>query len=391
MRSVGLDFAILEKTRKLDVDANADLAWLDYVDDSFDSEIIGNFEGRAYVDLIPQRLLWSFQDNFGQGRIDPVAVSSPANRENINYLTTGPDLIFGLSSATHMLLSGRYSNVSYEDSPVDNSRILGLVGLIRDLAADNTLSLNVQAESIDFDDPANIDYDRNQAYMRYEAAGGRTRLAVDAGYSRLKRLDTSDNSIIARLELSRRVSRSSSIVFAAGRDDSDAANGLRWTQALTPPGLDPQPTLQTSAPFTATYGSLEWNFSRRRTEAGLSISQFDESYTQLDIQDRIRRIARVGLSRDIARTMRVAFQGSYSKEDFKELVGDFNETSASVVLTREFGRRLSVNLQYQYFKRGSELPGTEFDENRGWLYVSYGRTAERASNSLPALPSDSGP
>jgi len=390
LRTAGFDVTLLKKTRSLDVDVNGDVDWLDYLDHSFKSQIVGNFTGLASVSLLPQRLLWNFADNFGQGRIDPLAASTPANRENVNYFTTGPDLLLGLTSQSHLLFSGRYSKVNYEESPADNNRVLALAGLVHDLAS-GSVALDVQRESIRFSDsdPTNQDYDRDQAYAHYEVSGGRTRLAADAGYSRLQRLGVSQNGIIARLELSHRLSPSSILVVATGRDNSDAANSLRLSQTLTPPSLEPQSTLQTSDPFNSTYGLLEWNFNRHRTQFGFSLTRFEEAYARLTDQDRTRTIAGVDLTRDIARSLHFTLRGTYEKDDFKHIVGDYRESGASAVLRRDFGRRLGVNLEYQYFSRGSEIPGGGYNESRGWLFVTYGREAVRSNSSVPPLPIDS--
>ena len=52
----------------------------------------------AILVLVPFHALltvWA-ADNFGQVLDDPFQPATPDNRENINYLTTGPDLTFAL-------------------------------------------------------------------------------------------------------------------------------------------------------------------------------------------------------------------------------------------------------------------------------------------------------
>src|SRR5688572_18555996 len=54
--SAGLDFSIAETGGRLRGTAAADLAFIDYLDDTFDSEVLGNFNGLGSFDLIPERL-----------------------------------------------------------------------------------------------------------------------------------------------------------------------------------------------------------------------------------------------------------------------------------------------------------------------------------------------
>ena len=94
--TAAVNFAIAEETRRLSLDAVGDLAYLYYSQHTFPSQLVGGFDGHGLFKIIEDRFDWFLSDNFGQSRRDPFQVDTAANLENINYLTTGPDLTFRL-------------------------------------------------------------------------------------------------------------------------------------------------------------------------------------------------------------------------------------------------------------------------------------------------------
>ncbi len=87
-----LDFAYQQQSRRLDVEALGNFSYLDYLQNAYGSQFIGQFNGLGRFALIPGRLTWELQDTFGQAQIDPFAAVTPTNQEHVNYLSTGPDL-----------------------------------------------------------------------------------------------------------------------------------------------------------------------------------------------------------------------------------------------------------------------------------------------------------
>ncbi len=111
-----------------------DLDWVDYEAEGFDSQVYGDINAILRYALIPERLSWLFQNNFGQGSRNPFTSRSPENVENINYFTTGPDLTVRFGNASGVVLDARYSNVWYEDSPNNSDRFGGGANLFHELS-----------------------------------------------------------------------------------------------------------------------------------------------------------------------------------------------------------------------------------------------------------------
>ena len=92
------DLAFDEDTRLIQAKAESDLAFLEFQNDDYPSELVGNFYGTGRLSFAPDRFSWVLQENFGQQQITPGAPTTPSNLENINFVSTGPDLtvpVFG--------------------------------------------------------------------------------------------------------------------------------------------------------------------------------------------------------------------------------------------------------------------------------------------------------
>src|SRR5262249_31336022 len=158
--------------------------------------VVGNLIGAARVKLVPEVLTWDLTDNFGQGTVDPFQALTPANREIINYVSTGPQAMLPLGAGTFLEASGSYGKVNYQTSPLDSNRYSGTVGLLHKLSPNSSVAFNIHDEKIDFqNDTLNTDYSSQEAYLRLDAKGARTTLSADVGYGRLQGLRDSPGTL----------------------------------------------------------------------------------------------------------------------------------------------------------------------------------------------------
>jgi hypothetical protein len=96
----GIMFSLSQVSPRLSADLVGNFAYHDYLDNTYESELFGNFVGSARFQIIPERFSWMLTDNFGEVLSDPFQPATPDNRENINYLMTGPDLTLAFGSQT---------------------------------------------------------------------------------------------------------------------------------------------------------------------------------------------------------------------------------------------------------------------------------------------------
>src|SRR5271166_525917 len=214
-----LDFSVQQATRLLDADLKGNFSYLDYLQDAYSANLIGRFDGVAHAALIPERLTWTLQDDFGQGQVNAFNSPTPGNRQNINYLITGPNLWLRFAGTGFFELSARYGRSQYSISPFDSNRIQGSFELGDQLSARSSLSLNGATEHVLFDNTSvNTDFDRTSAYAHYEISGARTDLTANLGATEIRQNGSSISGPLAKFQVNRKVSPASRIIFSVGRE-----------------------------------------------------------------------------------------------------------------------------------------------------------------------------
>jgi hypothetical protein len=231
IEEVSADVAIHEQTRRLDADVLSNLEYLSYGHHTYSNEVVGNFIGSGTFAVLPKEFEWVLVDNFGQQQLDPTTTVTPLNLENINYFSTGPNLLIPFTSLVHAQVSVRFSNVYYQTSDLNNNRGDASVALVRSLSATSNVSLNIAAERVLYQDSAaNPDYTTEKAYLRYDAQGVRSKLAVDLGYDEVSGLTSTGAGALVHLDATRVLSASSHLDLSVGQDISDNSNLLRQLQ-----------------------------------------------------------------------------------------------------------------------------------------------------------------
>lgn len=377
--SLGLQFSVLRETRRLNADIHGDVAWLDYSQGDFSSEIIGNVGAAVRVFLVEDHVSWSFDDTFGQTRRDLFSAATPDNRENINYFSTGPTLRLNVGDAYHLDARARYALVSYEESPFDSSRASSLLSLERTLSANSRVSVQIGNQRIEPRGAAIFaSYDRNEAYLQYDANGARTTALVDIGAAQIRRYDKNSTTLLMRFEVSRKVGLSSFSVKAR-REFTDAGNSLQEGREQLP-GVDiddAQSLAQTNDPFISQGAELGWNIAGRRTAIGISAGWFDENYFSSSSADRQRLTLGASATRQLGPRLSANAGVFFEKFDYRDVIGDNKQVSADLGVSWRPGRRLSVALSGNHARFSSELAGRGSSETRFWLRLRYGDEIQR--------------
>lgn len=381
---VGFDMAWSEQTRRLLVDAAADLSYFEYLDDAFESEVVGTANGALTVGVIPERLTWLIQDSFGQAQTDPFAIVTPATREDLNYFTTGPDFLQRLGGNTLLRLFGRYSSAEYEVSPLDAERNAAGVSVARFPSARSELALNGVAEQIDFEAVDAADYDRDSVYLSYDLDAARTDLNARLGYIWLEPDDGErSGGLLADLNVIREVSAHSTLELQLGVQFTDAAEALRM-------GLDRNVVggVDISAstdPFEDRSASLRWSFRRNRTGFFLGAGWNEERYERQRNLDRVRFAYEAGVSRRLSSAVDVAVLATLDDEEFDNADVQFDELGLAARLNWRAGRTIGLQLSVERFDRDSSDGATQYVENRAFLLITY-RPISSTTSDMRALP-----
>jgi hypothetical protein len=373
-----LDFDFKDQSRRFDVDAKGDFSYLDYLQNAYSPQLIGRFDGRADVSLIPERVIWVVTESFGQSQIDPFVAAVPTNLQNVNYVATGPDANFRLGPTIFLDLSARYAKATYQTEPFDSNAVNASAALGRALSAQSSISINGSFERMLFDNTdINTDFNRSSGYAHYELQGARTNLTANLGATKVDQGSQSFTGPNAKLQLSRKLSSVSKLTFTFGRDITDGSTAFGNLQSGAIGGIVTGPAVLSQNNYTATYSSVGWEYARNRTTIGVSGTWEKDAYEGQPLQDVTRSSAEFRIERKLSSVLTAQLLGRLYRNEYVNT--DFSETDGLVGAALMFraGRGLEIKLRYDHSSRSVSgvgvVPGvsTGYDENRAFLTIGY--------------------
>jgi hypothetical protein len=378
----GVQFSGLEQSSRLQAEVVGDLEHLNFLQGTNSPEVIGNLNGFASFALIPEYLKWSLQDYFGQGQTDPFAPPSPSNREDINSVSTGPTLTLPLNTHELVSLSGGYTLVTYQTSPLSSNQFNGGFSFTELLSQLSRVSFNVDDRRYDFqNDTLNPDYDQRDVYVRYQATGARTRLIADLGYDQIRGdEELNAGGFLGRLTVIRTLAAQSTLTVTAGREFSSSSSFVSQSQSVSGVGLGTTPGQQVSAPFTNQYVTGTWTFNRPRTTFSVLVSRYQQIYQGDDGIDQTLTSAGAHVTRILFPAWSAGLSADYLKDTYAaQAGGSYRQVDGGVDVKWQLGRKFSLALTYQYYKRNGEMALYNVSENRAFLRLQYGSAALRGS------------
>jgi hypothetical protein len=411
MAITDLDFAAAEKSRLLDLSAKGDFSYIDYVQGAYGPQLLGRFDGVGRIALVPDRITWVVQDDFGQAALDPYTPITPNNVENVNYFTTGPDFAMRLSAVNSIGVSLRYSRAQYNGEPFDSNRFSGLLTLGRAISAGATVSLNGETEKVLFDNTAeNTDFERSSVYARYALEGARTDFEADLGGTDID--DSAHTSVtpatdllpegtvfqpasstrgpLAKLKISRRLSPAARLTLSAGRELTDPSSSFSSLQSGAIGITGTASAIQTSASYTSTFASGSWTYVRNRTTLALSAHYERDSYPSESQFDLKSSGGEISIERRLSRAFTAQLLGRYYKNDYpnataQQIVSaaapvtsavlnnstDYSDALVGFSLAWRHGRALEVRLRFYHDSHDATVGNDTYRENRIFLTVGY--------------------
>jgi hypothetical protein len=376
--TVGVGLHLKENTRLLDTTVDGDFSDLDYLHKSFSNSVIGRFDGIANLTLIPERLLWSAREDFGQVQIDPLRSITPENRQNVSYFSTGPDLTFKLADRNFITLTGRYSLTRYQFSDYDSRRAFGGVSAGRNLDSASSISLNADTEKVDFDDPIqNPQYDRQVFFFRYEARGARTHVWLNLGGSHVADSGPyvagsgSQSGPLIQGQIERTLSPAATFMFGAGTQVTDAADSFRDFRPGAIGGIVTGPVAGTTQNFRRRYVESSWSYARSRTTLSLSARWNDDSYDADHTLDLKFTDLQLRAERQISPVLSAHLLGSYRHYDYLSSTASSRNLIGGLGLSVRAGRTVTIALDLARENQAAPLALNRYHENRAGIVVTY--------------------
>lgn len=405
------DFSLKQQSGLFDDNVKGQFSYFDYLQHAYNSQVIGRFDGVGDIAVIPQRLIWTVQDDFGESSIDPFAAQTPANLQYINTFSTGPQLDFRPGGVTFATLMARYERAQYQTSPLNSNRFLGGVQLGVSLSPRSTLAFNVNTERALFENTiVNSDFDLSSAYASYEVHGSRTDLSGKLGVTRVDQRGTTSSGSLLDIAVDRKVSLATTVSFSAGRDLTDALGGFSNLQNGAIGGINTAQASVTSSAYTLSYAQLGWRFERQRTTFRLSARWDKDQYatgltaevigvtpnvtteTNASALDSSRRGGEFSLEERLTRVISAQFLGSFYDQEYPHanyaITADstrYEDSRLGAGLIFRPGRALDIRLRYQYLDRvvAGVQSGTGYRDNVIFLTVGYRPRLENDPTTAP--------
>jgi hypothetical protein len=310
------------------------------------------------------------QDSIRQSLKAPEGNVTPDNSEFVNNLSTGPTLTFRLGDRAALTMSGLYSRLSYEDSPLDANTLSGTVGISTALPGDGSLGLfgrvagtsGVAGES---------GYDLRSAYVRYQRGlQSSNSLSLDAGYIESLHEGVTSGGPLVLLSLQRQISGLSSVFLNASRTITNTAE-IRAIEALGTAEHD-RPISQPGS-VESSGADAGWKVGGRRNTLALGGGWRKEEYNSAPQFDRKVSYVSATFSRRLRSTLTANLDVRYNTEDFADpTLPEFDYQTVVLSLQQMFGRRLSGGLTTVYSHRSDKVAsGYEFTEWRYGLTIGY--------------------
>lgn len=371
---VGLDLNLVSDRRRLDSNISAALEYREYLDSDFKSEIAGGADAELDFWVIPERFMWAVDDNYGQIAKDRQVADTPANREQVNYFTTGPDIILPLGPRTQLQVSGRWSDTYLEATDEDNNAVVGNVALARLLSEHATVSLNASMSDTEFDNSELFaGYQTRQLFLRLSLNGARTTLTADGGYVEYEQDNRPDkkNFTMVRVDLSRLIGARSKLRVTGGTAPSSTGETFQRSQSVLGVGEGPEAAQAAGDLFRSDDAFVVWTTDWERTSLSVTAAGRRERHEQFELLDREVRSGAVGVSRELSRSLNLEVFGGYLQEE-RTLTGlTFEDWFGGSQLRWDFAQRFSMNLRLDHFVGSSDDGTRDYTENRVYLGISY--------------------
>lgn len=354
----------------------------DYRD--FQRNVDSGVEGAlsAYINwvVLQDRLSFTVQDELELQAIDRFAADAPDNRQQVNVLSFGPNVLFDIGSALHGRVEARYIDTDAEVTDEFNSnRIAAAARLTRDLDERSSLSFNGQWMDVDYDrDLVARDHERLDIYGSYRRTQSSTDYAVDVGYSRLDYNDgeTRDGTLL-RVETGWTPVERSRLALYLVNQFSDAADAaLAEGAAIRPDASVPGSTLvddRTIIPSTYRERRAAVAYTYAGDRVGLRIEPYVQRIRYIDapVPDEESRGALLGLDYRLGPTLMLTGWAGIERIEYSQLGATDDIRRGGLVLAKQWTRHWSTSLSYYRYERDSGVFNNEVRQNVWYLWMSY--------------------
>lgn len=358
-----------EATRTLDVDLVGGLVYRQYDVDDVDNDLLPTLNLYSQWTIAPEQFAWVLTDNFGQRAINPNDGLIPTDREDVNIIGTGPEFRLPLGGSSWLTAAARFSNVAYENSPLDNDRLAGRVGYTRELDTGRTWGVNYSNAKTEFKDLPR-EFTIQRVYGSYVATGQRGGIDANLGVTMLDDANGNDTGFFGDIRFERQITRHSTISLDLVHRIADTADVFRRQQDLEP---DIETVIDVTASDQAlkeTSADLGYTWVGRRTRLGLGARYLKEKFYDDFVSANRSGSGYYGLV-EFRLTNSIMFQSRAEwREDAPELEDSSQFVQARVGVLWQFTRSLAFDINAERYTRDGNPP-TDYEETRYGISLQW--------------------
>lgn len=185
-QGLNLGLNVLEDSSSLYVNLDANFRSFNYSNNIAADRNNGQLLADLVWRITPGHFEWVLNNNFTQTVVDPLQSNAPANRQNANVFSTGPNYIIRLTPSNNLQLEARVENYSYQQY-ADNNRAATAIRWLHDVNIGLVLSLNNESELARFkNESGNLDFQRNDIFFGVNYARAANALLLEYGVTSIK-------------------------------------------------------------------------------------------------------------------------------------------------------------------------------------------------------------
>ncbi len=365
-------FRYTENTPRLDADVSGFAVYHYFTQNTFGDELVPRLRGEANLTLVPERINWEFQDNLGQIAAGAFGAITPADRQNINYLTTGPTFLLPLGGRTDLVTDLRASDVWYETSNADNRRYAGKVSLDHNLTRLQRVGVSYYYARTEF---AHSDlyrpYDVSSATLHFNSTSRAGELSVEAGQTKVDTGTRSDQGTLFAVSLRRDIGHYTNLILEIHRDYADAADTFNFDQSGPITNLFDQNVQDRADPLLSRRDHVEVSYKRGRSFVRVLGEYSKEQYTNSFFDDRNITTAEIEFGWQVSPRTSLAASAATLRTRFQQTDATEDDHQYGLRLRYQMTPTLGLDTRID---RYTQSASQQITENRAYLGLTYTRT-----------------
>ena len=354
----------------LEGDAEVRVDYIHYREGTFNDEVRGQGSADLTWHISPERFSWQLQERLAVVEERSTEPLSPANRQQVNVLSTGPDYRLRLGGNRFLEAGARYTDLRYSQSDTDSQRV-GVqlqLGYRPSPVLENRLILDMTRTHFPLR-ASTRDYDRQDLYGRVTLRGATTRTIADLGVTGIQRAAGDDIAGgLARLAWERDLTAVTQLrVNLAGEYSNTASDLLGRPEE---PVRDPAAVESAADVFFARRGDIGIRHETPRGSLALDLLVEDREYEEAPL-DQLRTQASLILGVVAGPRSRLELFGYHASYDYDATERRDVDREGGLRLRYRLRRSLEVRLEGARAERVTNGDTGEYQENRALLELSY--------------------